>query len=84
MKRLIEEAGGTVLLDGALVQFGEEAFDLMFLQIYEAGMDQAAKLCYDYGEFKDSDEVRSCVALILHNIKHPDTVSDSSGGNDGR
>jgi hypothetical protein len=84
MKRLIEEVGGTVLMGGTLVQFGEESFDRMFLQIYEAGMDQAAKICYEYSESKDSSDARNCVALILHTIEHPDMPSDSSGGIHGQ
>jgi hypothetical protein len=31
--------GGTVLLDGAIVQFSAESFDRMFQHVYEAGMD---------------------------------------------
>jgi len=39
LKRLIEEMGGTVLMVGTLIQFGEESFERMFKHIYEAGMD---------------------------------------------
>jgi hypothetical protein len=84
MKRLIEEAGGTVLMDGTLIQFGEESFDHMFRQIYEAGMDQAAQICYEFGESKDSVDARNCVALILNAIEQPDMVSESSGGSHGQ
>jgi hypothetical protein len=84
MKRLIEESGGSVLMGGTLVQFGEESFDQMFRQIYEAGMDQAARLCHEYGEATGSDEVRNCVALILNAIEQPDMMSDSSGGSHGQ
>jgi hypothetical protein len=84
MKRLIEEVGGSVLMDGTLIQFGEESFEFIFRQIYEAGLDQAAKICYEYSESKDSSDARNCVALILHTIEHPDMESDSSGGNHGR
>ena len=84
MKRLIEEAGGTVLMGGTLVQFGEESFDRMFLHIYEAGLDQAASICHEYATYKQSDEAHHCAALIYEYIEHPDMVSDSSGGNHGR
>lgn len=41
MKKLIEEMGGTVLMDGALIQFSEQSFEATFKQIYEAGMARA-------------------------------------------
>jgi hypothetical protein len=41
LKRLIEETGGVVLLDGTLIQFGEQAFERMFQLVYEAGMESA-------------------------------------------
>jgi hypothetical protein len=43
LKQLIEEMGGTVLLDGAIVQFSEESFERMFQHVYEAGMDSVLK-----------------------------------------
>lgn len=39
LRQLIEDMGGTVLLDGAIVQFSAESFDRMFQHVYEAGMD---------------------------------------------
>jgi hypothetical protein len=39
LRQLIEEMGGTVLLDGAIVQFSAESFDHMFQRVFEAGMD---------------------------------------------
>lgn len=39
LKQLVEEMGGTVLMDGLLIQFGEESFDRAFQHIFEAGMD---------------------------------------------
>jgi hypothetical protein len=41
LKRLIEETGGVVLLDGTLIQFSEQAFERMFQLVYEAGMESA-------------------------------------------
>jgi hypothetical protein len=41
LKRLIEETGGVVLLDGTLIQFSEQAFEQMFQLVYEAGMESA-------------------------------------------
>jgi hypothetical protein len=41
LKRLIEETGGVVLLDGTLIQFSEQAFGRMFQLVYEAGMESA-------------------------------------------
>ncbi len=38
LKKLIDELGGTVVLDGALIQFSEESFERMFQHVYEAGM----------------------------------------------
>jgi len=84
LKRLIEEAGGTVLMDGTLIQFGEESFEVLFTQLYEAGMDQAARICHEYGKATGSDEVRNCVALILNAIEQPDMMSDSSGVSHGQ
>ncbi len=84
MKKLIEEMGGTVLLNGALVQFGEESFEAMFRHVYEAGLDKAAEICDEYGKFKDSDDMLACAVLIRQYAKQPDTQSESSGGNHGR
>ena len=84
LKRLIEEAGGTVLMDGTLIQFGEESFEFIFRQIYEAGLDQAAHICYEYGKFKQSDTALSCAALIKNFIEQPDMESDSSGDSYGQ
>jgi hypothetical protein len=84
LKRLIEEAGGTVLMDGTLIQFGKESFEFIFRQIYEAGLDQAAHICHEYATYKQSDEAHNCAALIYEYIEHPDMESDSSGGNHGR
>ena len=39
LKKLIEEMGGTVLLDGAIVQFSERSFEQAFRHIFDAGMD---------------------------------------------
>jgi len=39
LRQLIEDMGGTVLLDGAIVQFSEESFERMFQHVFEAGMD---------------------------------------------
>jgi hypothetical protein len=39
LRQLIEDMGGAVLLDGAIVQFSAESFDRMFQHVYEAGMD---------------------------------------------
>jgi hypothetical protein len=41
LKKLIEQTGGVVLLDGTLIQFSEEAFELLFQLVYEAGMENA-------------------------------------------
>lgn len=79
LKRLIEEAGGTVSLGGALVQFGEESFERMFSHIYEAGLDQAAYICYEYGKVRQSDDALNCAAMIRNYMEQPDVVSDSSG-----
>lgn len=79
LKRLIEEAGGTVLLGDTVVQFSEESFERMFSHIYEAGLDQAAYICYEYGKFKKSDDALNCAALIKNYMEQPDVVSDSSG-----
>ena len=84
LKRLIEEAGGTVLLDGTLVQFSEESFERMFSHIYEAGLDQAAYICYGYAKHTSSEEAYSCAALIKNYIKQPDMESESSGGSHGQ
>ena len=84
LKRLIEEAGGTVLMDGTLIQFGEESFEFIFRQIYEAGLDQAAHICHEYAKHTKSEEAFSCTALIKNFIEQPDMESDSSGGNHGR
>jgi hypothetical protein len=84
LKRLIEEAGGTVLMDGTLIQFGEESFEQMFSHIYEAGLDQAAHICTEYGELKKSTDSLNCAALILNYMEHPDMPSDSSGGSHGQ
>ena len=83
MKRLIEEMGGTVLMDGALIQFGEESFERFFSHLYEAGMDKAATICYEYSKFKQSEDARNCAALIYDYIEHPDNLSDSSGVSNG-
>ena len=39
LKQLIEDMGGTVLMDGLIVQFSEESFERMFQHVYEAGID---------------------------------------------
>lgn len=84
MKKLIEEMGGTVLLGGALVQFSEESFEAMFRHVYEAGMDKAANICYEYAKLKQSDDAHKCAALVYEYIEHPDMESESSEGNHGR
>lgn len=84
LKRLIEEAGGTVLMDGTLIQFGEESFEFIFRQIYEAGLDQAAHICYEYAQHAKSEEAFSCVALIENFMEQPDMESESSGGTHGQ
>ena len=38
LKKLVEELGGTVVLDGALIMFSEESFEKAFRHIFEAGM----------------------------------------------
>lgn len=43
LKQLIEDMGGTVLMDGLMVQFSEESFERMFQHVYEAGMDSVLK-----------------------------------------
>ena len=43
LKRLIEDMGGTVLMDGTLIQFGEESFERLFRHVYEAGMAHSAQ-----------------------------------------
>lgn len=43
LKQLIEDMGGTVLMDGLIVQFSEESFERMFQHVYEAGMDSVLK-----------------------------------------
>lgn len=68
LKKLIEELGGTVVLDGALIQFSEESFERAFQHIFEAGMDRQTQM------FKAAMEV----------MEQADKVSDSSGGTDGR
>ena len=84
LKRLIEGAGGTVLMDGTLIQFGEESFETIFRQIYEAGIDQAAHICHEYAKHTESEEAFACVALIHNFIEQPDMESESSGDNYGR
>jgi hypothetical protein len=37
MKALVKFFGGKCLFGGALIQFGEESFKKMYVQIYEAG-----------------------------------------------
>ena len=83
LKRLIEEMGGTVVMNGALVQFSEESFERMFSHVYEAGLDKAATICHEYAQFKKSDEALSCAALIYNYIEQPDMESKSSEVNNG-
>jgi hypothetical protein len=84
LKRLIEQAGGTVLMDGTLIQFGEESFEFIFRQIYEAGLDQAAHICVDYAKHTNREEAFACAALIHNFIEQPDMESESSGGSYGQ
>lgn len=84
MKRLIEEVGGTVLLGDTLIQFSEASFEVMFRHVYEAGIDQAASICYEYAKSNQSEDARNCAVLIYDYIEQSDTESDSSGGTHGR
>ena len=54
LKKLIEEMGGSVLLDGALIQFTEESFERMFLHVYEAGMESVLEAAKQYDTESDS------------------------------
>jgi hypothetical protein len=68
LKKLIEEMGGTVVLNGALIQFSEESFERAFRHIFEAGMDHQAH------SFK----------AALEMLEQSDKLSESSGGPHGR
>jgi len=68
LKKLIDELGGTVVLDGALIQFSEESFERAFQHIFEAGMDHQTH------SFK----------AALEMLEQTDNESESSGGPHGR
>lgn len=68
LKKLIDELGGTVVLDDALIQFSEESFEKAFQHIFEAGMDRQTQV------------FRAALELL----EQSDKLSESSGGTHGR
>jgi len=54
IKKLVEHFGGKCLFGGALIQFGEDSFNEMYKQIYDASMlierEACAKLADEYAD----------------------------------
>jgi hypothetical protein len=56
---LVESLGGTVLFDGALIQFTDTTFMAALKKIYESGAleerEACAKLCFSQKEYWDAE-----------------------------
>ena len=60
-KEVVEFFGGKYLLGGALIQFGEDSFNEMYKEIYDAAMlterEACAALCFSiWNEWLDTPE----------------------------
>ena len=67
-KEVVEFFGGKYLLGGALIQFGEDSFNEMYKEIYDAAMlterEACAKLCEDLDAW-NMDDPASTIAKAI-------------------
>ena len=72
-KEVVEFFGGKYLLGGALIQFGEDSFNEMYKEIYDAAMlterEACAKLCEAEADDKTEGEWDGCCLSLANKIR---------------